>query len=174
LHEIAYYPKDPNKLASLESRSSQKAKKILQKGSKSQAFKDQSKMATLPPSGRGRNSRGSGRGGPVKRAPAVLHVAGLTPDLKTNVIDYGVKNAGERLKTAMRETATYSGSKCGMDISTELSSRECFIIPLPVLPHHVIDENNATEQRQIWKNTRKLATLVSKNDLIEATHMPSY
>jgi hypothetical protein len=103
-----------------------------------------------------------------QRAPAVLHVAGLTPDLKTNIIDYGVKNAAERLKMALKEIPTYSGIKYGTDMSTELTSRQRYIVPPPELPQCIIDENEAAEQRLIRKNTRKKTLMESKRDAIEA------
>ena len=115
----------------------------------------------VPPAGRAKNGRGSGRGGPVKRAPTVL-VTGLTPDLKTSIIDYGVKNAAERLKAALKEIATYSGIKYGTDMSTELSSRQLFVVPPPVLPQRIIDENTAAEARQQRKNGRKKGLLENK------------
>jgi hypothetical protein len=125
-------------------------------------------MTRLPPSGRGKNARGSGRGSPVKRTPAVQNAAGLTPDLKTNVIDYGVKNTAERLKMVMKEIATYSGTKYGTNMFTELTSRQHFVVPPPVLPQCIINENVAAEQRLARKNTRKKAMMVSKRDAIEA------
>jgi hypothetical protein len=116
----------------------------------------------------GRTTRGSGRGGPVKRAPEVLHVTGLTPDLKINVIDYGVKNAAERLKTAMKEIATYSGTKYGTDMSTELTSRQHFVVPPPVLPQRIIDKNDTAELRLVRKNTRKKTLMESKREAVVA------
>ena len=124
-------------------------------------------MTRLPPTGRGRG-RGSGRGGPVKWASAVLHVTGLTPDLKTSIIDYGVKNAAERLKTALKEITTCSGTKYGTDMSTELTSRQAFVVPPPVLPQRNIDENTAAEERLDRKNDRKKTLLENKKAALEA------
>lgn len=84
------------------------------------------------------------------------------------MIDYGVKNTAERLNTALKKIATYSGIKYGTDMSTELTSRQHYVAPPPELPQCIIDENEAAEQILARKNTRKKTLLESKRDAIEA------
>jgi hypothetical protein len=72
------------------------------------------------------------------------------------------------LKTALKEIATYSGIKCGRDMSTELTFRQCFVVPPPELPQRIIDKNDAAEQRLGRKNTRKKTLMEAKRDAIKA------